>query len=232
MRRRAVLALAPALLVLPACTGSGDATPPDEAMQTALEKLESAGALHIDLQGSAVPEGRNGVTKAVGDGVVDKTEPAFAGEVTGVIQGKPAGVKIIAIDDKTWMSLFTKEYNPIDMKTLGAPNPAEIFRPGGGVGQILSESTDVVAGEETREGKVVLRSYTGTIPAKPIQDLFLLGKTADTFDVTYGIEPESGELRRAEITGEFYQGEDSTFTVTLSDYGKSVTIDPPTTSSR
>ena len=74
---------------------------------------------------------------------------------------------------------------------------------------------------------MILQEYSGTLPATSVQRLFLLGEDADSFDVTYGIEPESGEVRRAEIVGEFYESHTMTFTVTLSDYGKSVTVDEP-----
>lgn len=228
MRRRALLALVPALLVVGSgCSGTSDAASPEEAKKTASERFDNAGALHIELQSSGLPTGRNGVSRASGDGVVSPDRPAFTGEISGVIQGNPAGVELVAVDDKTWMSFFTKDFNPIDMSTLGAPNPAEFFRPGTGVGQLISETDDLTAGEQSREGKVVLQQYTGKLPASSVQRLFLLGEDADAFDVTYGIEPESGEVRRAEIVGEFYEGHTMTFTVNLSDYGKSVTVDAP-----
>ena len=228
MRRRALLALAPALLLaVGGCSGGSDAAPPDEAKRIATERFDQAGALHIDLRSSGLPKGRDGVSKAVGDGVVSADRPAFTGEISGVIQGNPAGISLIAIDEQTWMSFFTKDYNPVEMSTLGAPNPAEFFRPGTGIGQLISETDALTAGEESREGKVVVQTYSGKLPAASVERLFLLGKEADTFDVTYGIEPESGEVRRAEIVGEFYESHTMTFTVTLSDYGKSVTVDEP-----
>lgn len=227
MRRRTLLALVPVALLLPGCSAFQDATPPAEAQKTAQERFDNAGALHIELQSSGLPKGRDGVSKASGDGVVSADRPAFTGEISGVIQGSPAGIELIAVGEKTWMSFFTKDFNPIDMSTLGAPNPAEFFRPGTGIGQLITETDGLTAGEQAREGKVVLQEYTGTLPAASVQRLFLLGKDADTFDVTYGIEPDSGEVRRAEIVGEFYKGHTMTFTVNLSDYGKSVTVDEP-----
>ncbi len=227
MRRRPLIALLPLALLLPACSGGEEAAAPADAMRTAQERFEQAGGVHIELSSSGLPQGQDGVSKASGDGSVDAKTPAFSGEVTGVIDGTAASVEIIAVGAKTWMSFFSSDFNPVDMSDLGAPNPAEFFRTGSGVGQVVAESTGVTAGERTRDGDVVLQSYTGSVPAKPVQDLFLLGEDADTFEVTYGVEPGSGELRTAEITGEFYAGETTTYTVDLSEYGKDVTVEPP-----
>lgn len=234
MRRRALLALVPAVLLAAGCTSSSSTSPssteamsPDEVKSKASQAFDNAGAVHIDLESSGLPKGRDGVSRATGDGVVSADRPAFNGEISGVIQGSPAGVELIAIDDKTWMSFFTKDFNPVDMADLGAPNPAEFFRTGSGVDQILAHTSDATAGERTRSGDTVLQEYTGTIPKEDITRLFNLGEGRETFDVTYGIEPDSGELRSVKITGDFYKETETTFTLTLKDYGKSVQIDEP-----
>ena len=183
--------------------------------------------MSFDLKHSAIPKGRNGVSAAEGSGIIDKDTPKFQGQVTGVIDGASAGVEIIAVDDKTWMSFFTKDFNPVKMSDLGAPNPAEFFREGSGVDQVLEHTKDAKAGEQTRDGDTVLQEYTGTIPAEDIQRLFELGEGAEEFDVTYGIEPDSGELRTVEIEGDFYEEQPTSFTLELSDYGKDVEITAP-----
>ncbi|WP_084349376.1 LppX_LprAFG lipoprotein [Janibacter limosus] len=232
MRRRSLLAAVPLALTLglaSGCSAFEDADPPAEALETARTTFVDAGSVGFDLKQSAIPKGRNGVSAANGSGVIDKTSPKFQGQVTGVIDGNSAGVEIIAIDKDTWMSFFTKDFNPVDMADLGAPNPAEFFRTGSGVDQILAHTSDAAEGERTRAGDTVLQEYTGTIPKADIKRLFNLGEGADTFDVTYGIEPDSGELRSVKITGDFYKEAQTTFTLSLKDYGKSVTIDKPST---
>lgn len=125
------------------------------------------------------------------------------------------------------MSFFTQDFNRVDMSDLGSPNPAEFFRAGSGVDQILETTTDVEAGDQVRDGKTVLQEYTGTVPAEDIQRLFNLGTSATEFDVVYGIEPESGELRSVVIEGDFYEEKPTTFTLDLKDYGKDVEITAP-----
>lgn len=227
MRRRSLLAAVPLVLTLTAgCSAFEEATPPKEALDTARTTYVDSGTVAFDLKSSAIPKGRNGVSAANGSGIVDTTTPKFQGQVTGVIDGASAGVEIIAIDDKTWMSFFTKDFNPVDMKDLGAPNPAEFFRTGSGVDQILEHTEGATAGEKTRDGDTVLQEYTGTVPKADIERLFGLAEGED-FDVTYGIEPDSGELRQVEITGDFYKESETTYTLELSDYGKDVEITKP-----
>ena len=228
MRRRSLLAAVPLVLTLTAgCSAFEEATPPKEALDTARTTYVDSGTVAFDLKSSAIPKGRNGVSAANGSGIVDTTTPKFQGQVTGVIDGASAGVEIIAIDDKTWMSFFTKDFNPVDMKDLGAPNPAEFFRTGSGVDQILEHTEGATAGEETRDGDTVLQEYTGTVPKADIERLFGLAEGGEDFDVTYGIEPDSGELRQVEITGDFYKESETTYTLELSDYGKDVEITKP-----
>lgn len=228
MRRRSFLTAVPlAVLGAAGCSVFEDAVPPEEALGNARKHFVDAGSIGFDLKQSAIPEGRNGVSAADGSGIIDKDTPKFKGQVTGVIDGNSAGVEIIAIDEDTWMSFFTKDFNPVEMSDLGAPNPAEFFRTGSGVDRILESTTGATAGERTRDGDTVLQEYTGKVPAKEISRLFLLGEKADEFDVVYGIDPESGRLRTASITGNFYEEKRTTFDLQLKDYGKSVTIKRP-----
>lgn len=229
MRRRTVLVSLPLCLgLLTGCSAfQDDAAPPQEAIKTARTTFVDAGSVTFDLEQSAIPKGHDGVSAASGSGIIDADTPKFQGQVTGVINGNSAGVEIIAVGTKTWMSFFTQDFNPVDMADLGAPNPAEFFRVGSGVDQILQESTDLTAGEQVRHGETVLQEYTGTVPAPDIQRLFNLGESATEFAATYGIEPESGQLRTVVIEGNFYEEKPTTFTLDLTDYGKNVEITAP-----
>lgn len=227
MRRAVLVSLPLALALVSGCSVFDETTPPDEALATAQQSFVDAGTVSFDLKQSAIPKGRNGVSAATGSGIIDADSPKFRGQVTGVINGNSAGVEIIAVDEDTWMSFFTQDFNRVDMSDLGSPNPAEFFRAGSGVDQILETTTDVEVGDQVRDGKTVLQEYTGTVPAEDIQRLFNLGTSATEFDVVYGIEPESGELRSVVIEGDFYEEKPTTFTLDLKDYGKDVEITAP-----
>ncbi len=232
MRRRVVLGLLPALLLpLVACGGGEPAQPtidPAAALAKAKTVLDGAKAVTIDLKSNTgLPKGRNGVSAAKGTGLIDATTPKFKGSINAVISGTPGSVELISIADRSWMSFFTATFNPIDLETLGAPNPALLFRPGTGLSSMLTSATEVTAGPERRLGKEVLQTYTAKIPGKVVADLLRLGDGTGTCDAVFGILPATGELRLAEMTGPFYAPAVSTYTLVVTDYGKTVDIKEP-----
>lgn len=231
MRRRLLLtALAVSLpLSLAACSGSTTATDPTAALAKAKTTLDTAKAVTLDLKSSAaVPAGHNGVSGAKGTGIIDPTTPKFSGQVSAVVNGTPATVRMVGIGDKTWMSFFTPKLTPIDMETLGAPNPGMLFKPETGLSSMLGKASGAAGGKDQRYGKEVLQTYTATVPGQVVVDLLHLGTATETFAAEFGIEPTSGQLRVAKLTGVYYEGEPaSTYSVVLTDYGKTIDIPQP-----
>lgn len=229
MRRRLAITLVSSLLVtLAACSGGGTASDPAAAFDTAKSKLDGSAAVTIKLKSSTgLPKGRNGVSEATGTGLISATTPKFKGSLSAVIKGTPGGVEIISVGKNSWMSFFTAEFSPVDLDALGAPNPALLFTPGTGISSILSSATDRKGGEDRRLGKEVLQTYTGTIPGSIVKNLLRLGDGTSTFQGVFGILPGTGEMRLAEITGAFYAPTISTYTLVLTDYGKTIDIQEP-----
>jgi len=122
---------------------------------------------------------------------------------------------------------FTTEFAQVDPKEYNAPNPAQLFAPVGGITSLMTESTNLVEGKATRQGADVLKTITGKLPGASVVKLLSIGDAAKTFDVTYGITDPGGELRSVTMTGPFYQGAISTYTLTLDKYGAPVEISKP-----
>ena len=231
MSRRALLAL---LLTVPlaplaACSGGGEAAPtvaPATRLEAARDRLVAAKNVHLALTSADVPERQNGVTAAEGDGEVDATAPKFAGTIDATVRGVTGRVDLVTIGDDAWMKFFTPGYVKTDLTTLGAPNPSRLFDPAEGVPALLVATGSPKAANQVRDGRDVLDELTGTLPAARIKTLLGLGPGTGTFDVRYGITAQ-GELRRATITGPFFEGAASTYTLRLTDYGTSVTITRP-----
>lgn len=231
MLRRRVLQSSATLMValaLTACTGSTDPAPatPQQAVTTAREKLAAAKFVKISLSTKELPPQQNGVSEAVGTGEISATEPKFSGTVQGRVEGVTANLELIGIGDKAWWKLFTPEFTPADLAAVGSPNPASFFHPQTGLGGLLEQATDLKAGKQSRVGRDVVTTYTGTVPGKVIKDLLWLGDGASDFAITFGITKD-GELRQAVTTGPFFTGTTSTYTLLLTDYGKAVTITAP-----
>lgn len=224
--------LTAALLALTACTGDAaeepEAPTPQERLAEAQAAIEQAEAITIELTSTGVPGNVNGVQSATGVGVIEGDTTKFEGEFMGRVSGITANAGILAIGDDTYMKLFTPDYEPVDLADLGAPNPTGFFAPDTGIASLLAATTDLTeGGGPVRQGREVLTEIHGTLPGDKVQSLLHLGSPDTTFDVTYGLTSDN-ELRKATMTGEFYEGTESVYTLLLTDYGKVVPIEAPT----
>lgn len=231
MRRRALLASSVTMAAVMLAGCSGGETPeakadPKTQLAAAKKVFDEAKFVGLTLSSKNVPKTENGVTGAVGTGAISATEPKFKGSVTATIKGVGGSAEVITIGDAAYMKFFTPTYNPADLADLGAPNPSNFFDPAQGISQLLVETGNPVAGDKVRDGATVLQQFSGTLPGSRIKALFNLGDGAGEFTVTYGIA-EGDKLQLAEMTGPFFAGTTSTFTLRLKNYGTAVEITRP-----
>lgn len=231
MRRRPVVvaALAAITLLASGCSGGDIATPtraPADRLAAARAAFERAGSVRLDLVSTDVPATRNGVTAATGQGAISPTEPKFKGTITGTVRGVAATVEVVAVGKDTYLKLFTPDFRPFDLSTLNAPNPATFFDPAKGISSLLPDTASPTAGGKVRAGRDVLSQVSGTLPAARVDELFHLGDGSGQYRVTYGLTDQD-ELRTATLVGPFFAGGDSTYTLTLSEYGAPVAITRP-----
>ena len=231
MRRRALLAGAAAasLGLLVGCSGGDGATgttDPTVDLAAAKKVFDEAGFVGLTLSSKDVPKTENGVTGAIGTGEISATEPKFKGSVTATIKGVSGAAEVITIGDEAYMKFFTPGYNPTDLADLGAPNPSNFFHPDKGISALLVQTGSPVVGEKVRDGATVLQQYSGTLPGSRIKELLNLGDGTSEFRVTYGIA-EGDRLQLATLTGPFFAGTTSTYTLRLKSYGTAVEITRP-----
>jgi lipoprotein LprG len=231
MRRRALLgsSLTVAVVLLTGCSGGGAAeaeVDPAADLAAAKKTFDEAKFVGLTLSSKNVPKTENGVTGAIGTGEISATEPKFKGTVTATIKGVTGSADVVTIGDAAYMKFFTPGYNPTDLADLGAPNPSNFFDPATGISALLVDTGSPVAGEKVRDGAAVLQQYSGTLPGARIKELLNLGDGTSTFTVTYGIA-QGDRLQLAEMTGPFFAGATSTFTLRLKNYGTPVEITRP-----
>ncbi len=155
---------------------------------------------------------------------------AFEGELELSVNGLPAdgaghrGRRRHLRQD----SLLLPDWTSIDPGDYGAPDPAQLMEPDGGFSGLIAAIDGVEQGECVRGGddnKEFLTEFTGTIPAESVEAL--IPTASGDFDAVLTIS-DNGELRRAELTGVFYDDADSlTYTLTLDDYGTEADITAP-----
>lgn len=233
MRRGAAFVLAAALaLAVSGCSDDkepgGPSGDPAEVIAAAQEKLDGTSGVNISLDTERVPSGvKAGIKSAKGVGLHPS---AFEGEFELIVSGFQAAAEVIAVDGTTYAknTLLLPDWTPIDPADYGAPDPATLMEPGQGFSGLLSSFTEGEEGESVRGGednKEIFTEYTGKLPASAVEAL--IPTATGDFDAVLTIS-DAGELRRAELTGVFYEGSDPiTYTLKLDDYGTEKEITAP-----
>jgi lipoprotein LprG len=225
--RRLPAVLLPLVLVAAGCTGddTGDESSPEEALAAAKTKLDETSGVELQLSTEALPEKVDGLVNATGVGT---HAPAFEGTVDLLVNELSLEVPVVAVDGLVFAKLpFTKKYAEVDPADYGAPDPAQLMDSSTGISSWLTEVTDVAAGDQSREGSLVLSSYSGTLPGEVVADSIPTADTAAEFPVTFRIDDE-GTLHSVDVSGPFYgEGGDVDYTVTLTGYGTEQEITRP-----
>ncbi|GAB3264842.1 LppX_LprAFG lipoprotein [Nocardioides dilutus] len=233
-RASALVLVAALVLAAAGCTedakaGGADADDPtpEEVLALAKTTLDETPGVTISLSTDEVPSGVTGIKSATGLGA---HPAAFEGEFELSVNGLPATAEVIAVDGVTYAknSLLLPDWTQIDPDDYGAPDPATLMEPDGGFSGLISALTDVEEGDSVRGGqdnREIFTEYTGTIPSTAVEAL--IPTASGDFEATLTIS-EDGELRRAELSGVFYdEADELTYTLTLDDYGTEAEITAP-----
>lgn len=213
-----------ALLVLTACTGGaqGPDESPEEVLAAAKARLDETSGVRLTLETDELPPAVRGVLRAEGIGTHD---PAFEGELRMVVGGVEFDVPVVAAQGRVFAELpFTTEFVELDPSEYGAPDPADLMDPEGGLSSLLTEAAGVAEGDRVRSGEDVLASYSGTVPGEVVAAIIPSASAATDFAATFTVD-DDGRLRTAVLTGPFYpDAEEITYTVSFADYGTTADI--------
>lgn len=225
-RPRALTSLvAAAALTLGACSGGGEDRDPQEVLAEAKTTLDETSGVRITLETEKLPPSVDGIVSATGIGTHD---PAFEGDLTVATGGITADVPVVAAQGRVFAKLpFTTEYVEVDPAAYGAPDPAGLMEPEGGLSSLLSEVDSVEEGKQVRSGEDVLSTYRGTVPGDAVASIVPTASPDGTFDATFTVDGDN-RLREAELTGPFYpQADDVTYTITFEEYDTTADITVP-----
>lgn len=215
-------------LALAGCSGSSDSAAklsPSQRLAAAKQKVDAAGSVHLTLRSSGIPATSGGVLGAEGTGT---HAPAFKGSLDARMSGIQVRVDVVATGGQLYLKLpFTTTFAPVDPKQYNAPDPATLFSADKGLSTLLTATKDPKLGDRRRTGSEVVQTITGTVPGATVVDLLGTGDRSGTFDAAYGITDPGGQLRTITLTGPFFPGARSTYTLTLDRYGKAVEISRP-----
>ena len=232
LRRPAALVVALMTTVaLSACSNassstSSDSKSPREVLAAAKKTLDATSGVDLALSTDNLPSGVTGVEKAEG---VATHDPAFDGKITVVLSGQPFEVPVVSVDGKVHVQLpLTPGWQEIDPADYGAPDPAQLMSPDQGFSSLLTATTGVEKGDSVRGGadnSEVLTEYTGKVAGDVVKNV--IPTASGDFDATYTVG-DNGQLRKADLTGDFYKSSGSmTYSVTFDNYGTHKTITAP-----
>ncbi|HLM05253.1 MAG TPA: LppX_LprAFG lipoprotein [Blastococcus sp.] len=229
LRRKGVGLLALTLLAVTGCSGGGE---PEESgpdlLARAKTTLDEASSAHFVLDSEGAPE--SGTLLVGGEG--DIARPAsFDGTLEVLALGSSLDLDVVSVDGTVYAQLpFTTAYSVVDPAQFGFGDPGALLGPETGISQLLAQAESVELGKESRVDGEVVREVTAELPGDLVEQILTSEDPSTPVDARFSIAVDSGELRRAELTGPFYTaGEEATFTLQLSDFGADVEISAPPT---
>jgi len=224
-------AMVAVVLAIAGCSGGdeSDAEPPADPQA----RLDAAGAILDDtsgvrftVEGDGLPDSGTVVVSAEG---VAAPPASFDGEVRITTGGLATTVNVISLDGQLWAQLpFTTEFAPVEAEVLGFGDPGALIDPEHGVSLLLKSGSQVTAGDEVRIDGEVLDEIRTVLPGSLVGSVLTIADPDADVQAQWSLDAESGQLRRAVLTGPFYPaGGEQTYTVELSDYDEPVEISAP-----
>jgi LppX_LprAFG lipoprotein len=216
------------LAAVTACSGGGSDTSAPDLLATAKKTLDAADSAHFVLTSDGAPS--TGTLLVGGDGDIER--PAgFQGTLKVQTGGSTADLKVVSVDGTVYAQLpFIPTYSVIDPAQFGFGDPGALLDPDTGISQLLAKAENAKNGKQKRVDGEVVQEVTADLPGQLVADLLTSQDPSKTVKADFLIATDSGELRRAELTGPFFTAEDDgTYTLELSDFGAHVQITAPPT---
>jgi LppX_LprAFG lipoprotein len=224
--------LALAVFAVPVLTGCGGGDEPEETAADLLARaktvLDEAESAHFVLDSEGASD--SGTTLIGGEG--DIARPAsFEGTLKVRALGSTLDLEVVSVDGTVYAQLpFTSSFSVVDPAQFGFGDPGALLDEETGISQLLAEAESAELGEERRVDGEVVREVTAELPGDLVEQILTSADPEQPVRGRFSIASESGELRRAELTGPFFDAEEeATFTVDLSDFGADVEITAPPT---
>lgn len=232
MRRSGIPLVALALVVGPVlagCSGSEEAgESATDLLDRAKETLDEASSAHFVLESEGAPS--SGTALVGGEGDIARPS-SFEGTLKVVALGSTVDLDVVSVDGTVYAQLpFASGFSVIDPAQFGIGDPGALLDPETGISQLFTEARSAELGEERRVDGEVVREVTAELPGDLVEQLLTSKDPSQAVQATFSIAAESGELRRATLTGPFFvAGEDGTYTLDLTDFGADVQITAPAT---
>ena len=230
LRRAGTPLVALALLAAPALAGCGGGSDesPSQLLSRAKTTLDDARSVHFLLDSDNAPT--TGTALLGGEGDVLRPS-SFDGTLKVLTGGSTVDLGVISVGGTVYVKLpFLGGYSVVDPAQYGLGDPGALLDPDTGISQLLAKAEDPELGDEKRVDGEVVREVTARLPGDLVQQVLTSQDPGKAVDARFAVATDSGELRRAQLTGPFFSaGDEATYTIELSDFGADVEITAPPT---
>jgi hypothetical protein len=227
MRRRGISLLVVAA-VLTGCGGGEPEESADDLLSRAKTTLDDAESAHFVLTSENAPT--TGTLLVGGEGDIARPS-SFEGTLNVLALGSTVDLEVVSVDGTVYAQLpFTSSFSVVDPAEFGIGDPGALLDPETGISQLLGEAENAELGEERRVDGEVVREVSAELPGDLVEQILTSEDPSTPVQALFSIASESGELRRAELTGPFFSADDdATYILELSDFGADVEISAPPT---
>lgn len=216
------------VLLAPAACSKDDAAAasPTELLAKAKSTMDTTTSLHFLLSSSDVP---GGGSRLIGGEGIAARPPAFQGKLDVLINGGKVSIEVISIGGQVYAKLpFATGFQKADPKTLGLSDPALLIDTRTGLSRLVADLRNPKLVGEARIDDEVVAQIDGEVDGQLVKDTLTSADPATPVKVKAYVVKDSGQLRRAVLTGPFFvKGRNSTFTLVLDRYGEKVSISAP-----
>jgi len=209
--------------------GSEAAGDPAALLTAAHASLDGTDSVHFTLTSTNVPT--DGTRLVSGQGVVARPN-SFQGKLGILLNGSKVSVDLVSTGGTVYAQLpFSDQFTVTDPASFGLSDPANLIDSKTGIARMFGELTEITSKGELRVGDDVVTQIDGSLPGSVVDALFTNADPAKPVKAELYITKSTKQLRRAVLTGPFFdKAQDSTFNLLLDKYGDPVTITAPTTS--
>jgi LppX_LprAFG lipoprotein len=226
--RGGLVPLVVAAVVLAGCGGGEPAESAGDLLSRAKTTLDEASSAHFVLTSENAPT--SGTLLVGGEGDIARPS-SFEGTLEVLAMGSTVDLEVVSVDGTVFAQLpFTSSFSVVDPAQFGFGDPGALLDPETGISQLLAEADTAELGEERRVDGEVVREVTAELPGDLVEQILTSADPSAPVQARFSIASESGELRRAELTGPFFSAaDDATYILELSDFGADVEITAPPT---
>jgi lipoprotein LprG len=178
---------------------------------------------------SVTSQNVTGTGTSITAGQGDLARPdSLQGSFTVSIKGFNTTVKVVSKGGVFEAQLpFQSKYTKTNPASIGLTDPAQLLDPNHGLSNLLTIDTGARSSGQERIGGELLDKVTAMVPGSSIP-VIPDANPAQPVTLVAAVNPKTSQVRQISLTGPFTsENANTTFVVTLTNYGEAVTITLP-----